>query len=271
MIANWLAVPFVLGALFFLYLAWVVDGDYAPWIVPFVLISALIYIFSPQINWWWHARRPPKLDPELEKMLARFCGFYQRLPEAEKQRFRERLMLFQMGTDWEPLAFPEDNLPADVQLALSAQAVSLTFGREQFLFEKFEKVIVWPRPFPTPEYPFDHASELYEADGCLLFSAEQVLKAFVEPARWYNVGLHEYARAFVLSYPSEGWPALAESDVWEKLEAASGMSRAHLEAVIGLAGVEALPVAIHHFFTFPERFARAFPAENQLFSKIFHP
>jgi hypothetical protein len=39
--------------------------------------------------------------------------------------------------------------------------------------------------------------------------------------------------------------------------------------VIGLAGVEAFPVAVHHFFTFPLRFATIFPAENQAFEKIF--
>ncbi|MDO8368367.1 MAG: zinc-dependent peptidase [Saprospiraceae bacterium] len=269
MFANRIMLPFVLIAALFLVLAWTVDDKYSIYFVPFLVISALIFILSPQINWWWYSRNMPELSVELRAFLERSCGFYRRLSAAEQRRFRGRVALFNMGTDWEPLAFPEDSLPPDVQLAIAAQAVMLTFKREQFLFEKFEKVIIFPRPFPTPEHPYDHASEMHEADGCLLFSAEQVMLAFVKPSQWYNVAMHEYAKAFVLKYPEEPWPAFAEEAVWDKLEAVSGMPRAHVESVIGLAGVDGLPVAIHHFFVFPGRFATVFPDENRAFSQIF--
>jgi len=271
MFANKLMVPFVLIAAVFLGLAWGVDDSYSIYFVPFLVIAALIFILSPQINWWWYSRNPPELSTELRTFLERSCGFYRRLSLPEQRRFRGRVAMFNMGTDWEPLAFPEDSLPPDVQVAIAAQAVSLTFAREQFLFDKFEKVIVFPRPFPTPEHPYDHASEMHETDGCLLFSADQVMKAFVKPTQWYNVAMHEYAKAFVLKYPNEPWPNFSSEDVWEKLEAASGMPRAHVESVIGLAGVDALPVAIHHFFMFPERFTAVFLEEHQVFSKIFIP
>ncbi|GAB4487887.1 MAG: hypothetical protein OHK0019_03480 [Saprospiraceae bacterium] len=269
MFANYLLAPFAFAALVFLYLAWEVDSDWAVWIAPFVLIAALIYIFSPQINWWWYSRRPPKLEPGLVKMLERFSGFYQRLSASDKQKFRDRIALFRMGTDWEPMAFEGEAVPADVQFILAHQAVMLTFNRSDFLFEKFEKVIVYPRPFATPEFPFDHASELYEADGCLLFSAKQVVQAFTQPNLWYNVGLHEYAKAFALSYPKEAWPAFSEENIWEKLEAVSGMPYGHVESVIGIKGVDMLPVAIHHYFTFPERFQTVFPNETENFKRIF--
>lgn len=268
MFANKLLAPFALTGAVFLGLAWAVDEKYAIYFVPFLVISALIFILSPQINWWWYTRNPPELSLELRTFLER-CGFYRRLSAVEQRRFRGRASLFIMGTDWEPLAFPEDSLPPDVQLAIAAQAVTLTFHREQFLFDKFEKVIVFPRPFPTPEHPYDHASELHEADGCLLFAAEQVMLSFVQPGQWYNVAMHEYAKAFVLKYPGEAWPVFSEETAWEKLEAASGMPRSHVESVIGLAGVDALPVALHHYFIFPVRFAEVFPLENQTFAQIF--
>lgn len=269
MFSNYLAAPFFMTALVFLYLAWEVDSDYAVWMAPFVITGALIYIFSPQINWWWYSRRPPKLEAGLIQLLERFSAFYKKLSQADKQKFRDRLVLFRMGTDWEPMAFESETVPADVQLALAHQAVMLTFREEKFLFDKFEKVIVYPLPFSTPEYPFDHASELFEADGCLLFSAEQVMRSFTEPTSWYNVGLHEYAKAFALSYPEKPYPSFDSEDAWEKLEAASGMPRTHVESVVGLAGVEALPVAIHHFFIFPERFQAVFPQEFAQLKEIF--
>ncbi len=269
MFANKIMAPFALIAALFLVLAWTVDDSYAIYFVPFLVISALIYILSPQINWWWYSRNPPDLSAELQAFLERCCGFYRRLPAADRRRFRARVAMFNLGVDWEPLAFPEDSLPPDVQVAIAAQAVSLTFRREVFLFDKFEKVIVFPRPFPTPEHPYDHASEMHVIDGCLLFSAEQVMLGFVKPLQWYNVAMHEYAKAFVLKYPGEAWPDFAEADVWAKLEQVSGMPRVHVESVIGLAGLDALPVAIHHFFIFPERFTAAFPVESQAFANIF--
>ncbi|MFN0035178.1 MAG: zinc-dependent peptidase [Saprospiraceae bacterium] len=269
MFANKLLAPFALLALLFLVLAITVNESYAIGFVPCTVVAVLIFMLAPQINWWWYSRNPPDLSAELRAFLERCSGFYRRLSVAEQRRFRARVAMFNMGTDWEPMAFPEDSLPPDVQAAIAAQAVALTFGREQFLFPKFEKVIVFPQPFPTPEHPYDHASELHEADGCLLFSAEQVMLAFAKPAIWYNVAMHEYAKVFVLQYRGEVWPAFSEEGIWEKLEAASGMPRAHVESVIGVAGVDALPVAVHHFFIFPERFAAVFPEESRALAEIF--
>ncbi len=269
MFANYVALPFVLLSLLFLYLAWDVDADYAFWIMPSVVMSAVVYIFSPQLNWWWYSKHPPELSPGLRTLLERFGVFYNRLDEAGKLKFRQRVALFTMGADWEPMGWPEETIPPDVKTVIAAQAVMLSFNKDKFLFEQFEKVIVYPAPFSTPEYPFDHASELYLEDGCLLFSGRQVLSAFMQPLSWYNVALHEYARVYVLAYPKEQWPAFAEESIWEQLQEASGMPRAHVESVIGLAGAEVLPVAIHHYFMFPEAFKKVLPEVNGVLEEIF--
>jgi hypothetical protein len=269
MFAQLLLLPFVLAAVVFLVLAKTVDEIYSIGFVPFIVIAALIFILAPQINWWWYSRRPPDLNAELRALLERCSSFYRGLSLPEQRRFRGRIALFNMGTDWEPMAFPDEKLPADVQLGIASQAVMLTFYHPRFLFDKFEKVIVFPRPFPTPEHPYDHASELHEPDGCLLFSAEQVILAFAQPGKWYNVALHEYARAFVRQNPAISWPDFSDDDVWEKMERISGMSRLHIESVVGLAGVEALPAAIFHYFNYPAAFKAQFPAEEQAFSRIF--
>lgn len=272
MFANRLAAPFALIALFFLYLAWQVDASWSLWVVPFLLIAAVVFIFSSEVNWWWYSRRPPHLDPPLTRLLIRHCGFYQRLDTAEQQLFRDRVVLFRMGTEWTPMGWPEEveALPPDVELALAAQAVMLTFHKPQFLFERFEKVIVYPVPFPSPEYPFPHSSELYEEDGCLIFSAEHVLRGFMQPG-WYNVALHEYAHAFVRSWPQEVYPELDDDIVWEKLTLVSGLTRQQVESSIGIAGIATLPVAIHHYFKFPDQFAQHLPEETAALSKVFGP
>ncbi|MCC7244483.1 MAG: zinc-dependent peptidase, partial [Saprospiraceae bacterium] len=201
MLSNLLMIPPVIVAMISLYYAWTTDGQYSWILVPCLVVIAIIYVLSPQINWWWYTRKPPVLPAKFVAMLERSSAFYRNLSESDREKFRYRLALFKFGTDWEGKFFPDETVPPDVSLILSAQATILNFGQEKFLFDRFEKVLVFPRPFPSPEHPYEHASELYEADGCLLFSAEQVLRAFVEPRQWYNVALHEYARVFIRTHP----------------------------------------------------------------------
>ncbi|MBL7827150.1 MAG: zinc-dependent peptidase, partial [Saprospiraceae bacterium] len=200
-------------------------------------------------------RRPPRLSPQMLEMLQRFCPFFNRLSPGEKIVFEGRVALFRMGTDWTPLSWPDDApLPPDVELALASQAVSLTFNKYTFLFKRFEKVIVYPKQFPTPEHPYLHSSELYEPDGCLIFSAENLMHGFFSAGKVYHVGLHEYAKAYLLEYPNESWPTWDAETVWETLEKISNLSREHIETTVGLAGLEPLPIMIHHFFIYRESF-----------------
>lgn len=265
MFARLTALPFLLLTLLFLYLAWTIDSAYAPWIVPFLIIAAIIYILSPQINWWWYSKHPPRLDTSMRQTLERVSVFYSNLSEAEKIRFEGRVALFRMGTDWTALDWPEDDLPPDVELALAVQAITITFGRDEFLFRRFEKVIVYPRQFPSPEHPYFHSSELYEPDGCLIFSAENMMLGFYKPAENYNTGMHEYARAFARWFPEEEWPDFQDISIWDKLNDISGMDREKVEKAVGLAGIEPLPVAIHHYFNFPESFKKC---DEELFSRL---
>ena len=96
------------------------------------------------------------------------------------------------------------------------------------------------------------------------------MQAFTAPAEWYSVALHEYAKVFVLTYPDEPYPAFAAADIWEKLQAASGMPRSHVESVVGIRDVEALPVAIHHYFMFPGQFKEMFAEEAKVLDGIFN-
>ena len=93
--------------------------------------------------------------------------------------------------------------------------------------------------------------------------------AFAQPNRWFNVGLYEYARAFVHLHPAEAWPDFSDDLHWSSLEQASGMPRTHVESIIGLPHADQLGVAIHHYFNFRERFVEQLPVEAAAFQQIF--
>lgn len=271
MAANRIVFFLLLPVLLCLYLAWKLDASYAPYMIPFLVTAILAYVLAPQINWWWYQKWPPDLSEGLTRLVERSAPFYKNLPPLEKRRFRARVALFNMNLDWTPIAFPEDELPPDLSTMISIQAATITFWKNDFLFKKFEKVIVYPLPFPSPEYPFPHSSELYEADGCLIFSARELALGCMQPNRYYNIGLHEFARAYIMLHPDANWPLPSEEDIWDQLSHVSGMDRGSIEQTIGLAGIDVLPVMIHHYYIFPDRFRGSLPNYatqlDQLFEK----
>jgi hypothetical protein len=267
MFSRIVAAPFVFLGLLFLYLAWEVDDRYALYLIPCALSLAIIFVFSPQIDWWWWKKRPPALDPHMRMLLVKYHTLYQTVPPAEKEKFRNRVALFMRANDFKSQG--SDAVPEDVKGVIAANAVHLTFGLEEFLFPKFETIVVYAHPFPSPQYPQkEHVSELYEEDGVLLFSAEQLMIGFSNPRKHYNIGMHEYAHAFVLSHPEVSWPDLGDQ-VWASLERISGFTKDYIDRWINRPDVELLPAAIVHYFTFPESFGAALPDLKRFFDDVF--
>lgn len=261
------SIPFVIALLTVLYLTWQLGSQYAIYLPIPMVILAVVYVLSPQIDWWWYKRNPPDLLGTIRQMLFQY-PFYQRLPEGEKKRFRNRVALFAMGSEFIPQGM--EKVPDDLQHMIAACAVTLTLGEETFLFKKFENIIVVPRPAPTPQYPEHyHASEVYEPDGAILFSAEQLALGFMQSKQYYNIGLHEYARVFMLSNPKIEFPNFDET-IWESLERISGFSRAWINKWINRPDIEPLPVSIAHFFMFPEAFRKELPEVFDTYRKIFN-
>ncbi len=262
--AHFTSIPFIAGALGVLYYAWTHDGVGAVWMVPFLVIAALIWVLAPQINWWWYSKRPPELGEGVEKALQRFCGFYQRLDPAGQKTFRHRLALTRMSTEWLTKNMPDENVPPDIQTAIATQSVIITWRQSEFLFHHYEKVIVSPDAFLSPEFPYRHHSETYAPENCILLSAKSVMESFAQPNQQFNVALYEYAKIFLSKYPLVPAPPAVE---WEDLERISGWSRQVVETSIGIAGIEALPVALCLYHLFPEVFRKELVDMAEVFDK----
>ncbi len=262
-----LALPLVILALVFLYLTWEVDESYSTYIVVPVLLLALVYVFSPQIDWWWYSKHPPQLDAKVQLLFQKQHAFYQSLSPEKKQLFRDRVALYMRAVEFMPKVMPE--VPEDIKAILASCAVQLTLNREEFLLPKFENVVVYPHPFPSPQFPEQfHPSEIYEEDGVLLFAADYLIKGFMQPQHFYHVGLHEYAKVFALHYPNLNWPELKE-DTWPALEKISGVSQEKLLKYVSLDTLDPRPVSIVYFFIFPQRFSEVLPDIFQAYRQIF--
>lgn len=269
MLSKILIAPLVLAALVFLYLSWEVDTDWSYYLLPCAIGAAIVYVFSPQLDWWWSQRHPPDLPEALRQMLEKRLPYYQRLTEPLRARFRQRTALYIKAHDFK--AQRMEQVPADIQAVIAATAVQLTFGQEDFLMKPFEFIIVYPHPFPSPQYPTQwHASEIYEEDGVILFSAEQLMPGFFLPEKHFHIGLYEYARVFRLVHPFMTWPDWSEED-WQGLEAVSGMTHQYVTHLIGLDDIDVTAVAVVYFYVFPERFRQHFQHQYEVFMRNFYP
>ncbi|MBX2927391.1 MAG: zinc-dependent peptidase [Saprospiraceae bacterium] len=257
MFTRLLLVPFLLVTAIFLYLALRVDPAYARFIPWPVVAMAGLYVFSPKINWWWYTRYPPDLDAGLRKLVEQAPGFYHRLSATEQLRFRQRVSLFIMGNDFKAQGIKA--VPNDVEAVVAASAVTLMFGQKFLVFPKYEHIVIYPHPFPSPQYPERfHISEVYDEDGVLLFSMKHLMHGFFQPDQYFHIGLYEYARVYVRSNAFTRLPQVDETH-WPVLERISGFGREAIEKYINLTDIDPLAVAIAHFFVFPEAFEREWP------------
>ncbi len=251
----------------FLLLAVMNDPNYALWAAPQVIILAVIYVFSPQLDWWWYQRRPPEMEKPLKAFLQRFFKYYRQLAAVHKLRFERRVSMFVIANEFIPKAM--EAVPEDIKGLIGATVAQLTFGQEDYRLSKYERVVVYPHPFPSPQHQYIHSVESFEEDGVVLFSLEQLVPGITQPNKFYNIALHEYARIFVEVYPAHPYPTLDVSHC-PALEKISGFKMEIIKGFLGLPKVELLPAAINFFFTFPEAFQQELPEFYAVFKSIFN-
>ncbi|MEM8908325.1 MAG: hypothetical protein AAGD05_10810, partial [Bacteroidota bacterium] len=251
-----------------IYLAWYVDTALGIYLLPIVIALVALYIFQPQIDWWWYNRYPPDLDAPLQRLFEAKLPFYQGLAPQWQLRFRRRCALYMIANDFIPKG-PE-TVPEDLKGLVAANIVQLTFGQIDYRLSRFERIVVYLTPFPSPQYQAHlHSSEIFIEDGVLLFAADHLLPSTLEPQRYFNIGLYEYAKVFRISYPDYAYPS-QEQIAWPILEQVSGFTQKKIEEFVGLPDLDQAAVAIALFFSFPKSFLALLPEATKQYQLIFN-
>ena len=267
MLSKIITAPFLIAAIVFLYLTLNVDDKYSWYIVPNVIALVLIYMMSPQIDWWWYQRRPPKLPEGIVKIFLSRLPFFKKLSPADKTKFCTRVALYMEANEFMPKGM--ESVPLDIKAVIAASAVQLTFNRENYLMDKFEHIIVYPHPFPSPQYKGWHASEIYEEDGVIMFSAEQLMAGFAQPKQYFHTGLYEYAKVFMRCHPDIEFPEFNEN-IWPQFQQISNFPKTALENVMGLKNLDLKAIGVVYYLIFAERFKIILPKEFNALENIFH-
>lgn len=166
---------------------------------PFILFGVvfIIPLFVKRLRRGIHKQKAERvfLDKQgvYDNLLNRFNPYYQNLPAELQKRFLKRTLHFMTSKRFKYVEMEgEEHMP----LLVSAVAVQVTFGLENYLLDHFHTIYLLKNDYHYGLYnvPFQgHVNN----DGIYL-SWNNFLKAFADYTDGDNVGLHEMAHA--LSY-----------------------------------------------------------------------
>lgn len=258
-----LLIPFLLLLGLTIYLTVDYGDEYAPYIILPAVICVAIFIMGPQIDWFWFERYPPKLDPLEKKLLDKKVAIYPRLSLEQKKTFRSRVALFNYSKSYQEMAMPK--VPEDVKIMMAISAAQLTIGLDDFLLENYEKVIVYPHKFPSPQYPDNwHISETFEEDGVMMFVAQNLMHGFINPSSYFNCALYELAKVVCKEQQLPELKSLEKVSI-DELAAINNSNEEDLKEYIGLPELDSRALAMVQFIEFPTRLKSKHP---DLFEEI---
>lgn len=260
---RYFAIPLVMltGLALLAAIEW--GGAWSWAVVPPVLLLATLYIFTPQLRWWYWERYPPDLHHGIIRLLEKHLPYYSRLSPAEQREFRRRVFLFAEAQDFRPQNF--DEVPDDIKVMPAIGAVILGMGREEFLYPGMETTVLYRHPFPSPTYERLHVSETHLEDGVVIFSMQHLMASVIERDRFLNLPLYEYAKVYRDRYPETDYPALD----WEQFTLVTGFERELTEKFVGLDDLDLHALTATAFFSFPERFLQHFPEHYARLEQAF--
>ena len=268
--SNILAIPFVIALVFFIYLLIQDTHDlrvaYA--IIPLTLL-VLIYLFQPQIDFWWLSRKPIPLEESMVKLLERTNTFYRTLPPEQKAEFDKHLILYINGRSFMAKGMESDNTPPyDVQIMIAQIPTTLNFSSQDYLFKPYERIILYKHAFPSPIHKFLHTFEIHEEDGVVIVSLEHAEAAFFNPQQFYNVAWHAFAQAYILKH---NWRPLDANDenVWRAIAQNTSFTKDYISKTLGFEEVDLSAVLITLYFTVGQMLESILPELHKTIQKRF--
>jgi len=264
-----LAVPFLLILGILLPLAFSYEHEWLfPWLIIPVIILTALYIFRPQIDYWWIQRQKLGLDAPLVQWLNENSIFYKSLDENGRQKFETRAALFLESKDFLLKAFEDHKLPEQYKLLAIHEALRITWNHEDFLFENYDRIILYPHAFPTPDHKYLHPYEVHHSDGIVLMSKPHVENGYFNPAQYFNVSLYTWIVAHMKETKHTGYPMINANDI-EKLNPILPYPTAKIKELLGERLVFSQALYAYVYLMYPEKFKNEFNNIHSQYQDLF--
>lgn len=131
-------------------------------------------------------------DEVLQSILTKYLPFYTALNNLDKEKFIDRLRKF---ISRKTFVIHDESGYREMPVLVSAAAVQLSFGLNNYLLPTFQAIHIYPAEFirtdPGITFLIGNVS-----NNCINISWKHFLSGFANPNNGENVGLHEMAHAY---------------------------------------------------------------------------
>ena len=266
-----LAFPLLVILAILLPLALTYEYQYIfPWLMIPLIILITIYFFRPQIDYWWIRKNPKGLEKELITWLHNNSKYYNSLGSEKKLQFQNKAKLYLYSKDFTLKAIEDHPVGEEFKLIAIHEALRITNGLNDYLFPCFDRIILYPHSFPTPQYKHLHTSEVHEEDGVILMSQPHLVNGLLFPYNYFNIGLFTWINAFIRENPRLNYPKITDSQ-FLKLNDIMPFTIEQIKEVIGYPFVSPIALHIYAYFDFNDgykkNFEDIFPVLNSIFKK----
>lgn len=225
-----------------------------------VAALVLLYIFSPQIRWWWYLRYPQPLHPKMRIVLEKTMPYFSNLLPELRARFEQRMSLYMLSKSYEAKVI--EIIPEDLKGMIAANAIKLSLGLEEFLSPNFETIVFYPNRFPSPAIQDFHASEAFEDGdfGGMIFALDHIMLG-LQDEKHYNVVMHELVNVLWLQngWSDQEFVTFATPQNVHSLAKIREISTPQIKKILGKPKINFNAVIIEHFFAKPEAFKSSLP------------
>ncbi len=135
--------------------------------------------------------------PGDENILISKTHFYQQLPPEIKMKFRHRLAAFIKAHDFE--GHQQLTITEEMKVLISAAAVHLTLGLNDFELSDFRKIFVYPEVYYSGYSKTTNRGET-NPHGIIALTWRFVEEGFADLSDKMNLGYHEFAHALILQH-----------------------------------------------------------------------
>jgi hypothetical protein len=260
--SKWLLFPLIFFILSLGYIILKNDWIYlSPYLGAVLIVLAIVFVFSPQIDWWWWSIFTPKLDPRIVQLIQDKRPEYCSLDHSKKELFHKRLFLYMQGKDYTFMDI--DETPEDIKAIAATYPILLTLHQRAFLMDPYDKIIFFRKRFSSPEQKTPHASEHHKEDKVLIFSMIDLAAGFADATSKLDIGLYEFIQLYweLFGFPAQLQPSLD----WQRAEQSGMWTPSFIEQNYGLSNVNESALMLCNAQAFKVTFEQQFPEWDQFF------
>nr|WP_300570013.1 zinc-dependent peptidase [Flavobacterium sp.] len=215
---------------------------------------------------------PKKLSESQINILQSEFMFYKKLSQREKKYFEYRVAEF--ISEYEFIGKEGVVVTDQMKVLIAATSTMLTFGMKNYLYEIFQRIIIYPEEYYSTVDEVYHKGEFNPRMRTLVFSWKHFLEGYSIDNDNYNLGLHEFAHALNFqALKSNDTSMIIFKDMYKEIleyihhpENAKRFFESDYFRIYAYTNkFEFFAVILEHFFETPQQFKLKFP---ELFHKV---